>query len=224
MRRSRKPQRRAQQRWAMAERCSALRPPRLVVRTRVRSGFPMAIQCGCADGWRRFRSAGTRSRFLPPVTRHRRKGLPLRVAANRSGGFIPPFSGRRYAARWRGKLAATLAVQRGCSDRWRRFRSAGTRSRFWQPVTRHRCGGSPRRVAASKSGDESPHSERQALHPCPQAVIFRSSAGEEGQARPPPLPASCPPESPGIERMKKRPQPRQREVYWLVTGKAKWRS
>jgi hypothetical protein len=157
MRRSRKPQRRAQQRWAMAERCSALRPPRLVVRTRVRSGFPMAIQCGCADGWRRFRSAGTRSRFF-------------------------------------------------------------------QPVTRHRCKGLPRRVAASKSGDESPHSERQALHPCPQAVIFRSSAGEEGQARPPPLPASCPPESPGIERMKKRPQPRQREVYWLVTGKAKWRS
>ena len=47
------------------------------------------------------------------------------------------------------------------------FRRAGARSRFLPPVTRHRGEGPPRRVAASKSGDESPHSERQALHPDP---------------------------------------------------------
>jgi len=58
-----------------------------------------------------------------------------------------------------------MAIQRRCSDRWRRFRSAGVRSRFLPPLTRHRRGASPRRVAASKGGDESPHSERQALHP-----------------------------------------------------------
>ena len=61
-----------------------------------------------------------------------------------------------------------------------RFRSAGARSRFLPPVTRHRCGGSPRRVAASKSGDESPHSERQALYPRPQAVIPQGCAAEKG--------------------------------------------
>jgi hypothetical protein len=47
-----------------------------------------------------------------------------------------------------------MAIKRGCSDRWRRFRSAGTRSRFLQPVTRHRCKGSPgesRRAKAATS-------------------------------------------------------------------------
>jgi len=87
-----------------------------------------------------------------------------------------------------------MAIQRWCSDRWRRFRSAGTRSRLLQPVTRHRCEGTPRRVAASKSGDPStdgPHSERQALHPRPLAVVSRFSAAEEGQRRPSLLPIAC---------------------------------
>jgi hypothetical protein len=73
-----------------------------------------------------------------------------------------------------------MAIKRGGSDRWRRFRSAGARSRFLQPMTRHRCEGTPRRVAASKSGDESPHSEKQASHPRPHAVSSRYSAAEEG--------------------------------------------
>ena len=86
----------------------------------------------------------------------------------------------RLVIRPRVRSGFPMAIKRGCSDRWGRFRSAGARSRFLPPVTRHRCEGTPRRVAPSKSGDESPHSEKQALHPRPQAVISRCSAAEEG--------------------------------------------
>src|SRR5271157_717714 len=59
---------------------------------------------------------------------------PMLGIGFRSGGFTPPFSRRLYAAIWRGELAATpprlviwprvqsgfrMAIQRGCSDRWR---------------------------------------------------------------------------------------------------------
>jgi hypothetical protein len=114
------------------------------------------------------------------------------------GGLTPPygevnsplrFGMARHLARVRSGFP--MAIQRGCSDRWRRFRSAGTRSRFLQPVTRHRCKGSPRRVAASKSGDESPPSERQALHPRPQAVISRCRKNRETRCVPTSPPVSA---------------------------------
>ena len=42
-----------------------------------------------------------------------------------SGGFTPPFSGRRHAALWRGKLAATSRPgRRGPTSRSRRASSA----------------------------------------------------------------------------------------------------
>jgi len=55
-----------------------------------------------------------------------------------------------------------------------------------------------------------------------QALPGSSVPEEAGLA--PGLAPSGPPESLGMERMKKRPQRRRLGVYWLAAGKAKWKS
>jgi len=106
----------------------------------------MAIQRRCSDRWRRRRHRPPLIGLAPFVA----AGLPRHFR----GGITPPHgevnSPLRFGVIWpRVRSGFPMAIKRGCADRGRRFRNAGARSRFLQPVTRHRCEGTPRRVAAS---------------------------------------------------------------------------